>query len=131
MSAEDPDVGSNGEVVFSLLPPTALFSINPVTGQVITTGTLDHETRSSHSLTVQVCDNGDVQLCDTSVVVINVIDFNDETPRFDLSVYTVDVCHTALSGDPLVQPVATDQDSGTNAQLTYTLVSLEFTAQSR
>ena len=119
--ADDPDVGSNGEVQFSLLTTTEPFTINPVTGEVTTTDTLDHETRSSHSLTVQACDDGDMQLCDTSAVVINVIDFNDETPRFDLAEYAVDVCDSALSGQPLVQPVATDQDSGVNAELTYTL----------
>ena len=59
--------------------------------------------------------------CDTAIVVINVLDFNDEVPRFDLAEYAVDICHTAMAGEPLVQPVATDRDSGVNADLTYTI----------
>ena len=121
MSANDPDFGSNGEVEFSLLTTTEPFNFNPVTGEVTTTSTLDHERQSSHSLQVQACDNGTVRQCDTAVIVIGVLDFNDEVPRFDLAEYAVDVCHTATAGDPLVQPVATDRDSGTNAELTYTI----------
>ena len=97
------------------------FTINPVTGEVTTTRTLDHETQNSHMLTVQACDSGEVQLCDTASVIVSVLDFNDEAPRFDVAEYVVDVCETAVAGQPLVQPVATDLDSGVNAYLTYTL----------
>lgn len=121
MFAVDPDVGSNGEVEFSLLTTTEPFTINPVTGEVTTTSTLDHETQTSHSVMVQACDSGDEVLCNSVSVVINVLDFNDEAPRFDVAEYAVDICHTSLSGQPLVQPVAIDQDSGPNAELTYTL----------
>ena len=121
MFANDPDVGSNGEVEFSLLTTTEPFNINPVTGEVTTTSTLDHERQSSHSLQVQACDNGTVQQCDTAVIIINVLDFNDEVPRFDLAEYAIDVCHTATAGEPLVQPVATDSDSEANALLTYSI----------
>ena len=62
-----------------------------------------------------------MQQCDIAMVIINVLDFNDEIPQFDLAEYAVDVCDTALSGKPLVQPIATDQDSGSNAYLTYML----------
>ena len=70
---------------------------------------------------MQACDNGDIQQCDIAMVIINVLDFNDETPQFDLAEYAVDVCDAALSGEPLLQPIATDQDSGSNARLTYML----------
>ena len=119
--ADDPDVGSNGEVEYFLLTTTEPFTINPVTGDVTTTSTLDHETQSSHSLNVQACDNGELQQCDIAMVIINVLDFNDEIPQFDLADYAVDVCDTALSGKSLVRPIATDQDSGSNARLTYML----------
>lgn len=97
------------------------FTINPVTGEVTTTSTLDHEAQNSHMLTVQACDDGDMQLCDTASVVVSILDFNDEAPRFDVAEYAVDVCETAMARQPLVQPVATDLDSGINADLSYTL----------
>ena len=100
---------------------TEPFAVNPVTGEITTISTLDHEIRSSHILNVQACDNGDIRQCDIATVVVNVLDFNDETPQFDLAEYAIDVCDAALSGKPLVQPIATDQDSGSNAQLTYML----------
>ena len=62
------------------------------------------------------------RLCSSALVTINVGDFNDEVPKFDLDTYTVDVCDDALLGLPLVQPVATDRDSGSNAAITYSLV---------
>ena len=92
-----------------------------MTGEVTTTSTLDHETQNTYSIIVQACDDGDMQQCDTATVVVNVLDFNDEAPRFDVAEYVVDVCDTEVAGQPVVQPIATDLDSGANADLTYTL----------
>ncbi len=72
---------------------------------------------------VEACDNGNPRpLCDTTNIRINVVDFNDEPPRFDQSTYMTDICFaSAMVGTDLVQPVATDGDSGSNAELVYSL----------
>lgn len=85
---------------------------------------LDYESETSHTFTVEACDNGSpTRLCGSTTVRVNVADFNDEVPLFDQTMYITDVCYsTAVNGLDLVQPVAADQDSGTNAELTYTLL---------
>ncbi len=119
--ATDPDLGSNAQVVYSL-STNPRFTVNPNSGEITTTGGLDHETQNRYSLTVQACDSGQPEMCSSAVVIITVQDFNDEPPSFDLAVYTVDICiANASAGTYLVQPVAIDRDSGRNSQLTYAL----------
>jgi hypothetical protein len=49
------------------------------------------------------------------------MDFNDNSPSFDFSLYRTDICHTHPVGEVFIQPVATDKDSGINSQVTYSL----------
>lgn len=70
---------------------------------------------------VQACDKGPERNCSTAVVTVYVTDFNDEFPLFDFSSYRTDLCHTHPPDDVFMHPVAIDRDSGSNAQLTYSL----------
>ena len=54
-------------------------------------------------------------------MIMNIEDSNDETPAFDLMVYQVDIFEDYTGGTTLVQPVATDRDSGVNAEITFSL----------
>ena len=59
--AVDRDLGSNGEVSYSLLTAVPQFSINSNTGAVVVSGQLDRETIPAFSLKVNTlthCDNG-------------------------------------------------------------------------
>ena len=59
--------------------------------------------------------------CSTTMIRVNVADFNDNPPIFDGPVRT-DICYgDAPMGMELVQPVATDRDSLSNAELVYSL----------
>ena len=60
-------------------------------------------------------------MCANATVILTVEDVNDEAPRFDLPVYQVDIFDDYTTGRALLQPVAIDRDSGTNADITYTL----------
>ena len=59
------------------------------------------------------------------MIRVNVADFNDHSPTFDQGIsYSTDIClSSADSGVDLVQPVATDADSTSNAELTYSLMN--------
>ena len=98
-----------------------LFSV----GVIFTTTALDHETEASHSFLVMACDgNTNMRQCETAGVRVNVADFNDETPIFDQTSYTTDICYSAaVTGTDLLQPVATDGDSGSNAEIVYSLLT--------
>ncbi len=59
-------------------------------------------------------------MCSSTIVLLNIQDFNDEAPMFDQAEYTTDICQTdATVNSPLIRPVATDGDSGTNGLLSY------------
>jgi hypothetical protein len=83
--------------------------------------TLDFETAQFYTFMVMACDRGTPMQCEDVPVRINIGDFNDQIPTFDQNDYRTDVCSEAALGTPLVQPVAVDSDSGTNAQLQYSL----------
>lgn len=81
---------------------------------------------SSLTAHLQACDKGEGMNCSTAEVTVYVLDFNDEFPLFDFSTYRTDLCHIHSPNEVFMQPVAIDMDSGSNAQLTYSLEVREF-----
>lgn len=64
-------------------------------------------------------------------VIINLMDENDNSPTFPLSQYIVrDIAETVALGTDIIQVMATDLDSVTNAQLTYRVSDGNFTVES-
>ena len=96
----------------------ALFSINSTSGQLQTSGVLDHETNPSHTVTVFAYDGNNGG--DSISVTINVTDVVDHDPVFtDGASTTRSVAENTASGTNIGTPVtATDADNDT---LTYTL----------
>ncbi|XP_020621470.1 cadherin EGF LAG seven-pass G-type receptor 2-like [Orbicella faveolata] len=85
VKANDSDIAGNGEIFYSLMatPTSISFRINSSTGGISTTEALDYEKFHSHLLIVQAEDRGIPQPRRTAVQVsINVIDVNDNAPRF-------------------------------------------------
>ena len=99
------------------------FTIDPNTGRIRTAKTLDRETRESYRLTIlgqntqKSCHKG------RAVVLVNVVDINDHAPAFDLGQYSATVLEEKPSGTFVVKVTATDKDTGTNAQLSYSFTS--------
>lgn len=119
--ADDPDSGTNGQVEYAIASHNSAFTVNPDTGEVSTILPLDYETQRTHDIIVEACDKGEGMNCSTAEVTVYVLDFNDEFPLFDFSTYRTDLCHTHSPNEVFMQPVAIDMDSGSNAQLTYSL----------
>jgi len=127
-SATDADIGPNGEITYSLsssMSPLP-FTIDPSTGAVSTSATLDREETDMYEFEVTARDNGTPRLSSTVIVSFNVTDVNDNAPIF--------------SGDPpfiveffegdffdgggsieLQRLFATDQDIGRNAEIDFSL----------
>ena len=70
---------------------------------------------------LQACDEAVVRNCSEAEVVVNIADFNDEIPLFDLSSYRTDVCSSTAANVTIMQVAATDRDSGSNAAVTYSI----------
>jgi cadherin EGF LAG seven-pass G-type receptor 1 len=124
VSATDNDVGLNAQITYSLGEDgdhPAEFTINPQTGAIVTTKTLDRETMSGYLLTVTARDGGNPPLSDTTDVEISVTDVNDNYPVFKQAAYSGSVLEDALVGTSVVQVSATDADVGLNGRIRYSL----------
>uniref|UniRef100_A0A3Q2W1L2 Protocadherin Fat 4 n=1 Tax=Haplochromis burtoni TaxID=8153 RepID=A0A3Q2W1L2_HAPBU len=142
--ASDADEGTNGQIRFSISGgnTNSDFRIDSVTGVISVAKQLDREARSSYSLVVQAADRSSSPRVDRATVNIVLLDVNDCSPVFELSPYTVNVqenlenlpknilqvsfwthSFTFMSSGSLVFAVTvTDEDSGSNAQLHYSLM---------
>ena len=116
----------NDTLTYSLAgTDAASFDIDTATGQLKTKELLDHETKSSYTVTVSVHDGmndaggSDTTADDTVTVNITVTDVN-EPPEFNGQTAIREVAENTVAGQNIGDPVAaTDQDTGDT--LTYTL----------
>ena len=109
VAATDPDAGDT--LTYSLGgTDAAAFDIDPASGQLLTRATLDHETRSSYSVTVEARDSEDAS--GSIEVTIDVTNAN-EPPSFDHSDNARSVAENTEPGQAIGEPVAaTDPDAG-------------------
>ena len=126
--AEDADSpGNNSLVTFSILMDFAngKFTLDPVSGLVLfIRGTLDRERRSSYDLLIRATDSGRPILHTDATLNITLVDANDFDPVFDPTLYSASVPEDTPIGTSVVALLATDADSGSNADLRYNIDDL-------
>ena len=81
------------------LPPPGVFSINSTTGLVLLTGELNFELDPEYDLNILARDRGDPPLSSVAGLHIDVLNINDNSPRFLVSFYTEDVSEGMWSHD--------------------------------
>lgn len=116
---------------FSFLPADnpyqELFSINPTTGVFKTAKKIDRDVLCAGQaicrLNIDVGVLGPTRDFDIIKITVNIIDLNDNPPRFPAPQHTVTVSEAALPGATLVIPPALDPDSGDFAIKSYSFVS--------
>ncbi|RUS73770.1 hypothetical protein EGW08_018463, partial [Elysia chlorotica] len=127
VKAEDKDLGSNGEVRYSIVDGNDrdLFSIDAESGLIKTAGNLDSELSRQVTLVVQAQDQATSGSRKTgqSRVVVNIEDYNDNTPTFDMESATVMVRENLPKGSRVARVSARDDDSGDNGKLSYSIVN--------
>ena len=127
VEAVDLDEGTNGTVSYSIVWSSyGQFSIDPVTGELQTNGTLDREEADTIIVTIHANDNPmeeSLRLSSEVNVTINVLDINDNDPTFGADILTAGVLDTATQGEVVTTLQATDNDAGSNAELHYEIVS--------
>uniref|UniRef100_A0A673FQT2 FAT atypical cadherin 4 n=1 Tax=Sinocyclocheilus rhinocerous TaxID=307959 RepID=A0A673FQT2_9TELE len=123
VSASDVDENKNGLVRYDIMEGNEdkQFSIDSTSGQVTLVGKLDYETTPFYSLKIITEDSGIVPLSSTCVLSISVLDDNDNSPSFPKSTLTVDVLENMRIGELVASVTATDSDSGSNADITYSI----------
>ena len=126
ISASDPDLNENGTVSYFLLDSTQPFSINPSSGQVVTTARMDRETVDEFVVTIGAVDNSTVEelrLTSFVNVTVTVSDINDNFPYFDRPYFTANLLDSASVGEEVIQLYAFDDDFGSNAQIRWQVIS--------
>ncbi|NWH19268.1 PCD23 protein, partial [Grus americana] len=130
--ANDLDSGLNGETEYSILSgnENAAFLIDSARGILATNTVLDHEntssyreTASSHRLVLLASDRGTPSLNSTATVLITVLDVNDNPPVFSSPEYHIHVKESIPVGSHVTEVSANDWDAGTNAEITYAIIS--------
>ncbi|XP_041800499.1 protocadherin-1-like [Chelmon rostratus] len=117
--ATDADSGTNAELSYSIieLSATRLFEIDANTGEVRVKNLLDREEMERYEFRVAAADKGVPSKTGTATVVINVLDRNDNDPKFMLSGYSFSVIENMAPLNPVGVVTVTDNDKGENARV--------------
>ncbi|XP_048837558.1 protocadherin Fat 4 isoform X6 [Brienomyrus brachyistius] len=119
--ASDIDDGINGEIRYFVENENVPFTIDDL-GHMITTAALDREAVNSYRLTVVGRDMHPTHPLNSSVTVsVKVSDVNDQWPRFLNGPYVANIPTTLDRGSIVCAVSAKDEDTGVNAQLTFSL----------
>ena len=123
VTATDRDAGMNGEVRYSLVDQLAAFSIDPSSGTITTTNTLNREAFANFVLNVSATDQaGNSAKSSFAEVRIKVLDENDNDPMTTMSV-SFSLPESTPVGSELHVLAVTDTDEGANGALTYRIQS--------
>ncbi|XP_008064556.1 protocadherin gamma-B1 [Carlito syrichta] len=128
-SAQDADVESNSLKTYTV-NPNQHFSLSTKESadgskypELLLEKPLDRERQSSHRLILTALDGGNPPLSGTTQVWIQVTDANDNAPVFSQDVYRVSLQENVPRETSVLRVMATDQDEGINAELTYAFLN--------
>ncbi|XP_048099509.1 protocadherin-18a isoform X2 [Alosa alosa] len=121
---DDKDTGLNGEVICRLHGQGhfRLQKSYEKNYMILTDVALDREKRSEYSLTVVAEDRGSPSQSTIKHFTVQVLDDNDNAPRFEKSLYEVFKPENNAPGAYLTSVVAVDPDQGLNSQVSYTIL---------
>ncbi|XP_037992548.1 protocadherin-23-like [Motacilla alba alba] len=124
MFVEYSIIGGNAENLFSV--ETSVMGSETsykLVGSLVLSSALDRETAASHQLVLLASDRGTPSLNSTATVLITVLDVNDNPPVFSSPEYHVHVKESIPIGSHITEISAKDRDAGTNAEITYAIIS--------
>ncbi|XP_045406983.1 protocadherin beta-10 [Lemur catta] len=121
---KDRDSGKNGKTVCSIQDYLPFFLKPSVDNFYIlmTEGALDRESQAEYNIIITVTDLGTPRLQTQQNITVLVSDVNDNAPAFTQTSYTLLVQENNSPALHIGSVSATDRDSGTNAQVTYSLL---------
>ncbi|XP_036247852.1 protocadherin alpha-2-like isoform X1 [Molothrus ater] len=122
VNATDPDLGSNGEVTFSVsntFPEKGMniFLLNARTGEINLGGTVDYEEVPVYEIQIEARDKGTPSLSGHCKVVLEVVDVNDNAPEVWVTSLSVPVAEDASVGTVVALLSVSDRDSGENGRV--------------
>ncbi|NXJ85057.1 PCDB8 protein, partial [Trogon melanurus] len=127
-SAQDPDVGNNSLQHYSISSNdyfriyTRKRSDDTRYAELVLDRALDREQQAEVTFSVMAVDGGSPPRSGTALIRVVVLDTNDNIPIFTRSLYKVRVLENSPRDTLVVVVSATDLDSGTNGEITYSIV---------
>ncbi|XP_053559873.1 protocadherin Fat 1 isoform X2 [Bombina bombina] len=124
IEAVDKDLGVNGNIKYSMLTDTDIFTIDSDTGVVKAVASLDREKQNMHLLKVEARDQAETepQLFSTVLLKVLVEDVNDNPPLFIPANYHVKIREDLPVGTVITWLEAYDPDFGLSSQVRYSLL---------
>ncbi|OWK59504.1 Protocadherin Fat 2 [Lonchura striata] len=125
LSATDPDTGFNGKLVYVISDGNddSCFTIDLELGLLQILSPLDHEQTSFYILNITVYDLGTPQKSSWKLLAVNVLDTNDNTPKFTQAAYWVAIPEHVAAGTTIAQLKAEDADTDDNGRVKYSLLT--------
>lgn len=125
-SAVDPDLGLHGVQTYWLVNDFGVFTLDveendggELTPFLIVTGPLDREKQAEYITDIIAEDGGTPSLLGAATLKIQILDVNDNCPKFAESFLNVTIHGNTSKGTPLARLHAFDPDLGVNAQISY------------
>uniref|UniRef100_A0A665UJJ2 Cadherin domain-containing protein n=1 Tax=Echeneis naucrates TaxID=173247 RepID=A0A665UJJ2_ECHNA len=119
VNATDADIGSNGLIHYSISKMQgnidSIFEINQTTGVIFLSQEVDFEKVKKYEIRIEATDQG--ALTDSSKVVVDVIDVNDNPPVINVMSFTSPVSEDSPPGTTVGIINVKDLDSGENGQV--------------
>ncbi|RXM33791.1 Protocadherin gamma-A11 [Acipenser ruthenus] len=119
VNATDADKGSNGDVTYSFTHISdsiaKLFKLDANTGAIKVEGQIDYEKAKLYEASIQAKDHGG--LIDSSKVLIEIIDVNDNAPIISLTSFSSPIPEDSSPGTVIALINVQDLDSGSNGQV--------------
>ncbi|RUS72532.1 hypothetical protein EGW08_019699 [Elysia chlorotica] len=140
VSAIDQDENINQELFYHFpnkVSNSGIFRLDLDQGTITTGAVLDREDIDMYTILVLATDRGTPPLTGTATVIIKVLDVNDNDPVFvfpfartesDWENDSLTIPHSWDPAKPLAKVLARDKDEGLNAQIVYTLSSINYSA---
>uniref|UniRef100_A0A671P9X4 Cadherin domain-containing protein n=1 Tax=Sinocyclocheilus anshuiensis TaxID=1608454 RepID=A0A671P9X4_9TELE len=120
VNATDADTVSNAQIGYYFEHTTPkirdLFSVDPSSGEIRLIGELDFEESAIHEFKIQAKDQGG--LSDSSEVIVEVTDVNDNAPKMTLMSFSNNIPENAPLGTVVAMINIQDSDSEENGKIT-------------
>ncbi|XP_030000835.1 protocadherin beta-16-like [Sphaeramia orbicularis] len=123
VNATDADSGSHGMIDYSISKMQGnienIFKINKTTGVIYLIGQIDYEKIRKYEIRIEATDQG--ALADSSKVIVEVTDVNDNSPIINVMSFTNPVSEDSPPGTTVGIINVKDLDSGENGQVSCTI----------
>lgn len=122
--ATDADDGNNAAIRYAIIGGNtqSQFAIDSMSGDVTLVKPLDYESVRSYRLVIRAQDGGSPSKSNTTQLLVNVLDANDNSPRFYTSQFQEAVLESVPIGYNIVRVQAYDADEGSNAEIAYSIL---------